>query len=30
MWMILGEKGMDRKYLLYSRKGHKKIGLKNR
>jgi hypothetical protein len=28
--MITTEKHIDRKHLLYNRKGHKKIGIKNR
>ena len=28
--LVLREKDLDRKYLLYNRKGHKKIGIKTR
>jgi hypothetical protein len=30
MSLILSQKDLDRKHFLYSRKGHKKIGIKNR
>ena len=28
--MVVREKGLDRRYLLYNRKGHKQIAIKNR
>lgn len=28
--MVLKQKDVDRKHFLYTRKGHKQIGLKNR